>query len=306
MATNLTDTTYCAPRDSRIFRKLLFTSDIYKFFTIIDNVKSSRILNTAEITDNILQFDGGAGCGFNPQGDIKFSERMLDVKPFAVNFEQCLKDFENTWISEIMKPGANLTEMPTEVEEQILYLLGKKISKEVANKVWNATGSATEIQGLIPMLDADADTVKVSTPISLNKSNVLGEIERVFLAQSEDVLGDSEVGANKFIVSYKTHTLIKLALADVSNQVISTNWLKDGDRITYMDYEVMVAPEFPNNTVIFANLSRNIIGVDLVSDETTLEVGMYPKPNHDKYFVMGRMRLGVQSLFPSEVVLYKA
>lgn len=305
MSVILNNVTYQPTRQPDFFTKLMFSNRTSEHVNIIPNVKYKTLLNTSEIEDDLLQFDGLGSCGWTPEGSVKISERELEVKPFKINFEQCLKDFERSWIGEIMKPGANLDEMPTEIEDQVMYLLGKKISKEIENKIWNGVASSTEVQGYITLLDNATDTIKVAG-VTLTKANVLGEIEKVFLALTDDVLGTSEDDELKFYVSAKAYKLIKLALADVSNGniIISQNWL-NGEVISYMGYEVISLNAIPANVIVFANHNNLIYGTDLISDETELRTGMFPAPEDDKYFVKGRLKLGTQVVFPDEVVLYK-
>lgn len=305
MAIDITNTTYQPTRQPDFFTKLMFNNKTSEHVNIIPNVKYKTILNTSEIEDDLLQFDGLGSCGWTPQGDVKFSERELEVKPYKINFEECLKTFETKWMGELLKPGANLDEMPTEVEDQVLYLLGKKISKEIESKIWNGVASATEIDGFITILDNDADTNKVAG-VALTKANVLGEFEKVYLAQSDDVLGGSEDGELKFYVSKKVEKLLKLVLADVNNSniVINQNWINSGDAISYMGYDVVALTAIPADVIIFGNWHNFVYGTDLISDETELRTGMKAAPEDDEYFVKGRLKLGVQIAFPDEVVLY--
>lgn len=306
MAIDITNTTYCPTRQPDFFTKLMFSNKTSEHVNIIPNVKYKTILNTSEITDDLLQFDGLGTCGWTPQGDVKFSERELEVKPYKINFEECLKKFETKWMGELMKPGANLDEMPSEIEDQVMYLLSKQISKEIESKIWNGVASATDIDGFITILDADASTNKVAG-VALSKANVLGEFEKIYLAQTEDVLGASEDGELKFFVGTKTAQLIKLALADVqnSNIVINQNWINTGTSISYMGYEVVALTAIPANTIVFANWHNLVYGTDLISDETELRTGMKAAPEDGEYFIKGRLKLGVQIAFPDEVVLYK-
>lgn len=306
MAVDIINTTYQPTRQPDFFTKLMFSNKTSEHVNIIPNVKYKTILNTSEITDDLLQFDGLGSCGWTPQGDIKISEKELEVKPYKINFEECLKTFETKWMGELTKPGANLDEIPTEIEDQIMYLLGEKISKEIEVKIWNGVAGVAEIDGFITILDNDASTNKVAG-VALTKDNILGEFEKVYMAQSDDVLGASEDGELKFYVSKKIEKLIKLALANTQNAniVINQNWLNTGDSISYMGYEVVALTAVPANTIVFANWHNLVYGTDLISDETELRTGMFPAPEDDKYFVKGRLKLGVQIAFPDEVVLYK-
>ncbi|NDW09827.1 phage major capsid protein [Dysgonomonas sp. 520] len=305
MAVDITNTTYQPTRQPDFFTKLMFSNKTSEHVNIIPNVKYKTLLNTSEIEDDVLQADMGS-CGWSPSGNIKFSERELEVKPYIINFEQCLKDFEKSWLGEIMKPGANLDEMPSEVEEQVMYLLSNKLSKEIENKIWNGTASTSEIDGFITLLDNATDTNKV-TGVALTKANILGEFEKIYLAQTDDVLGASEDSELKFYVSKKAEKLIKLALADVSNAniVINQNWLNTGDSISYMGYEIIALTAIPADVIVFANWHNLAYGTDLISDKTELRIGMFPAPEDDKYFVKGRLKIGTQVAFPDEVVLYK-
>lgn len=306
MASKLDTLTYQPTRQPDFFTKLMFTNKTSEHVNIIPNVKYKTLLNTSEIEGDVLQIDMG-NCGWNPQGDVKFSERELEVKPYIINFEQCLKDFEKTWLGEIFKPGANLDELPTEIEDQVMYLLSKKVSKEIEAKIWNGTASTSEIDGFLTILDNATDTNKVAG-VALTKMNILDEFEKVYLAQTDDVLGGSEDSELKFFVSKKAEKLIKLALAEVknSNVVINQNWINTGDSISYMGYSVVALTAIPADTIVFANWHNLAYGTDLISDETELRTGMFPAPSDDKYFVKGRLKLGVQIAFPDEVVLYKA
>ncbi len=97
-----------------------------------------------------------------------------------------------------------------------------------------------------------------------------------------------------------------MALSGIDAQVVNAAFTKTDEVIRYLGIELVTAFGIDNSTMIAASVDNLFLGTDLVSDYSEIELGNFPKPNEDKIFIKGRMRVGVNIAYPSECVLYTA
>jgi hypothetical protein len=108
--------------------------------------------------------------------------------------------------------------------------------------------------------------------------------------------------------SYNTRRLIRAALADKNNQVIAASWTVDdtdkrNPRLYYLGMEFVPAKGIDNNTLIGYDSRNAYLLTDLLSDLDEVELGNFPKPDEDKIFIKGRLRLGFVIPFEDETVI---
>ncbi len=274
--------------------------------TPITGVKESTLLNLLELTDNILQADG-RDCGWTPDQIAKLSDKELKIKTYKINLEQCLDDLERKRTVWMLSPGAKNRELPDSLEEATMELLASELSKEIETKIFNGDSSTPgDFDGAVKVLTNSVESLKVEG-VALTKSNVLGEIEKAYLALPEDVKAKGmENGSLALYVSYNTVTLVKIALSQVynGNVVINPNFSINGDVASYMGIEIVPVRGIGQNNMILADISNFILGTDLISDLEEIRLGQFPAPNDNKIFIDGRLRLGFVIPFENEVVFY--
>lgn len=275
--------------------------------TPVIGVKESTYLNLIDIAGNILQADN-RDCAWSPQQIAKLSEKLLSVKTYKINLEQCLDDLERKRTIWMMSPGARNTELPDSLEEATMALLAAELSAEIETKIFNGnnTTNTNDFNGITKVLTDSTEAIKV-VGVALTKSNVLEEIEKAFSVLPEDVAAAGlEKGSLNIYVSYSTLVKVKMALGGVfgANVVVNPNITIEGDIVRYMGVEIVSVKGIGENDIIIAESTNFLLGTDLLSDLEEMRLGQFPAPNDNKIFIDGRLRLGFAIPFEDEVVYY--
>lgn len=301
---DITGISYQASRQPEWFTKALFSGKIIEgnYVRILPNVKKSTYLNMLDLDGNVLQKSQN-DCGWNPTAALKLSEQLATVTDYKIQLEDCIEKFESTWLVERMKAGANVDELPATLGEASLDIVGKSVNADIERMLFG--GDATkenEFDGIVKVLSGATDTIKISGS-TLTKANIINELEKVFTAIPEAVLQDAEDKV-KIFVSYNSYRVLKMALANVDSQVIAAAFTVEGGVIRYLGIEVVPAVGITNNQMVASNTENLIMLTDLVSDFSQIELGTFPKPNENRLWVKGALKIGVAVAYPSETVLY--
>ena len=301
---DITGISYQASRQPEWFTKALFSGKIIEgnYVRILPNVKKSTYLNMLDLDGNVLQKSEN-DCGWNPTAALKLSEQLATVTDYKIQLEDCIEKFESTWLVERMKAGANVDELPATLGEASLDIVGKSVNADIERMLFG--GDATkenEFDGIVKVLSGATDTIKISGS-TLTKANIINELEKVFTAIPEAVLQDAEDKV-KIFVSYNSYRVLKMALANVDSQVIAAAFTVEGGVIRYLGIEVVPAVGITNNQMVASNTENLIMLTDLVSDFSQIELGTFPKPNENRLWVKGALKIGVAVAYPSETVLY--
>lgn len=95
-----------------------------------------------------------------------------------------------------------------------------------------------------------------------------------------------------------------MALASVSNQVISTAFTAANEKLYYLGIEIVPVKGLNSKTMIAADITNFLLATDLLSDTEEIRIGQFPAPHDSKIFIDGRLRLGFVIPFEDEVVFY--
>lgn len=275
------------------------------YVTVLPSIKKSTYLNMLGVTSGVLKTDNG-DCAWEPEEAVKLSEQLLEVNTYKVNLEDCVDRFENIYMADMLRAGANndVDSLPSDFTNATLDLIGKQVNKEIETLfVGGDTTQGDAFDGVATILKNDAKSVKI-TGSTLTKANVLGEIEKVYAAIPEAVLG----GEYKLSiwVSNNTYRALRMAIAEIDSHTVATSFTLEGGVIRYLDVEIVPVLGLGNDEMVAIARENAVLGTDLVSDFSEIEIGSFPKPQENKFFVKGRMRLGVAVAFPDEAVIYSA
>lgn len=301
---DITGISYQASRQPDWFTKALFSGKIVdgNYVRIIPNVKKSTYLNMLDLDGNVLQKSNN-DCGWNPTAALKLSEQLATVTDYKIQLEDCIEKFNSTWLVDKMKAGANVDEVPATLGEASLNIVGKSVNADIERMLFGGnSANANEFDGFVKLLNDSTDTIKVAGS-NLTKANIISELEKVFTAIPEAVLQQGE-DSIKIFVSYNSYRALKMALANVDSQVIAAAFTVDGGVIRYLGIEIVPAVGITNVQMVAANIDNLIMLTDLVSDFANIELGTFPKPNENRLWVKGALKVGVAIAYPSEAVLY--
>ena len=121
----------------------------------------------------VLQ-DVSGECGFNPQGDLKITDRSIITKQKKVNMEFCLEKLLGKFAEYKVRVGANPDALPFEAE--IIDGLVKSINKQVEKGVW------TDL-----ITNTDAQLTVASTGTAYER------VMAVYMALPEEILEDAVI-----------------------------------------------------------------------------------------------------------------
>lgn len=301
------------PRDNpEWFTRALYGGRLIKggYIDIVQGVKGEERLNQIDLTGKVLQADAG-DCGWTPEQILKLSEKLAKVKTFKINLEQCIDALESKRTLYALSPGALNDSLPEDLEAATLYILAAELSNEIEELLvaGNSTTNPDEIDGIYTQLVNSADTIKIEGE-TITAANAAEAFREVYAAIPEEVLQSEQAGTLYMLCSYATRRVLRLALANNPNeaQVLGPEFTLDktdprNPRMYYLGVEIVPVKGLDNATII-AYDKRNIkMLTDLMSDLEYIELGNFPRPNDNKVFIRGRLRLGVAVLFDEEVVL---
>lgn len=227
----------------------------------------------------VLQ-DVSGECGFNPQGDLKITDREIATKQKKVNMEFCLEKLLGKFAEYKVRVGANPDALPFEAE--IIDGLVKSINKQVEKGVW------TDL-----ITNTTAQLTVASTGTAYER------VMAVYMALPEAVLEDAVI-----FVSPAT-------FREYVNDLVNKNFYHynpaDGDLeeifIPGSGVKVRKAKGLAEQTedVIFGTSPKNMIyGTDFMDNKE--EVKAWFSDDNDTYRIKVRFNYGANVAFPDLVV----
>lgn len=231
-----------------------------------DKVKIPRI----EIA-NIVQ---NADCTFTPGGTVTLSQKTLLSEKFKVNLVLCTEDFENTFLSEQLRPGAREAQMPDSFQRYLVDLIAENINDTLENDLLNSSiAGGGSFDGLLTQFAATSSGVVQVTGATLSANNIISEIGKIYAAIPNTI---SARGKVKIYISPGAAKYYRQALAALNNAMLLYN---QGDfQLTYIDIPIVVAEKLPLNKMFAAEAEDNLFFVtDLLDDITDIKL----IPQHD-------------------------
>lgn len=310
---NINGLSYNAKENPEWFTRAMFGGRLIQggYIRVLTGIKGDELLSQIDLQNKILQIDG-KDCAWTPNQIIKLSEKKAGVKTYKINLEQCIDELENKRTLYQLSLGAKNESLPSELEAASLALIAIGLSNEIEEMAVGGDESkdANQFDGMVKTL-LDSDVSIQLAGAALTKANVLDAVEAVYNAIPEDVLQSEDAGTLYVMGSYNTRRLIRAALADKNNQVIAASWTTDdadkrNPRLYYLGMEFVPAKGIDNNTLIGYDSRNAYLLTDLLSDLDEVELDNFPKPNEDKVFVKGRLRLGFIIPFEDEAVIMSA
>lgn len=307
---NINGLSYNAKENPEWFTRAMFGGRLIQggYIRVLTGIKGDELLSQIDLENKILQIDG-KDCAWTPNQIIKLSEKKASVKTYKINLEQCIDELENKRTLYQLSPGAKNESLPPDLEAATLALIAIGLSNEIEEMVVGGDESKdpNQFNGMVKTLLSSDVSIQLAGQV-LTKANVLEAVEAVYNAIPEDVLQSENAGTLYVMGSYNTRRLIRSALSDKNNQVIAASWAVDDDdkrnpRLYYLGMEFVPAKGIDNNTLIGYDSRNAYLLTDLLSDLDEVELGNFPKPNEDKVFIKGRLRLGFVMPFEDEAVI---
>lgn len=296
----LTDnTTYTGKDALGFYSTALLTGETKSLIKLVPNVKSKIKMASLDL-GNILQ---ESDCSFSDSGTSTLAQKTLEVCPLKINLEFCERSFEVNYLSEQLKAGSNIGQIPASFQDYILGQVAERTSAQLENLLWQGNTAASPpslCDGFIPKFVADGTVVDV-VGTTLSASNIIAEIGKVYAAIPNTIVNRGKV---VIFVSVAASKFYKQALAALNNALIGS--YNNGDfTLSYIDIPVVVAPGLPTNTMVAAEPENLWYGTDLMSDaEDVMIIPMKQSTGAPTVRFVGTIKFGVEYGVGAEIVYY--
>jgi len=288
------------------------------YIRVIPNVTKQVKLHKLVMANNTISQLDNRDCAWSPVQRITLNENLLQVDNYKINEEQCMEELDSVWSEmQYAQIGATKDSWPSNtdgnesLESAVMFHLQNSLANDIERIIWGGNGNAVAgIQnGLIDKALASANTIKV-TGQTIDATNVLGEIEKVYNAIPNVVLNDGEFDPEKakvrIFVNMDIMRYLRQALSTVPTnyQVILPSFAIEGGKIFYMGVEIVVAG-LPANTMFAASKDNIVFVTDLLSDTQEIR-GQFGNDLKDEamFYIKGAYRAAVGMVFEDEVVIY--
>lgn len=267
--------------------------------------KSREMMNFIQVNgdttlnrmQNDIVFQSAAECGFSHSGDTIFTQRVLSPKPIRCNLEWCDKVLIPTYQSWAVKVAAGREQLP--YSEEIVNNVLDKISEGIEKMLYTGSSANTgEFQGLIEILDNDANSIKVNVASGTTALEAIRQVAAAVPKQIKDV--KILVGADtyyNYVQDLVNANLFHYQPADYNAGVAPDSYVLPGT-----DIVVEKIPGLTNTgKIIAANMENIYYGANVSEDDSVFEF-WFSKDDRTFKFVWEGL-LGVQVAWPDEVVI---
>lgn len=288
------------------------------YVRVLPNVtKDTRIKKLVMGANTISQVDT-RDCAWTPTQRFTFDDALITVKNFKINEEQCLEELDSIYSEMVFNSiGATKDKYPAvgepqNLESALMFHLQNALSNDIERLIWGGNGNAVAgVQdGILDKALADASTIKVANAVTIDSTNVLGEIQRVYDAIPDNVLNEGEFEPEKapvrIFVSLDIMRYLKQALSTTPTnyQVTLPSFTIEGGVIRYMGVEISLVG-LPSNTMIAASKDNLYFATDLLSDTAEIRAQMgNDLYDEAKWYAKGAYRADAGYIFGDEVVIY--
>jgi hypothetical protein len=220
-----------------------------------------------------------SGCGFNAQGGLNISERLIETKQKKVEMEFCDEELINKFINYKVSVGAEEGALPFEGE--LIDGVVKSINKQVEADVWN-----------IILNELGLET-KNST-----KETTYERIMEAYMAIPEDILDEA--------VIFVSPAVFREFVAELVAKNLYHYNPSDGDLneifVPGAGVKVRKARGIQSKDIFATNPKNLIYGTDFINNKE--EVKLWYSDDNGTYRLKVRFNYGVQVAFPDLCVKY--
>ena len=288
-------TNYVDEQRLPLIRKAVLSPKSADLFNLQTGVKSQAALNL--LTTEVV-FGDGSTCGWNPEGTNTLSQRVITVGKVKVNMNFCDRTLLDYWAGYEVKVAAGKETLP--FEEAFVADIIAHVNAEVEKAIWQgdttATGNLSIFDGLLKILNAEKDTIKLD---AVSGNNIAQEVYDAYanipleiLHSASIVMGEDafrsyigELNAeNLYHYDPKVDEGMSIVIPGTSTRIYGVPGLNGTKKI--------VAGDLKGNF---------FYGTDLEGDQETFDL-WYSKDNQEFRLVV-KFNAGVQVAFPDQVVV---
>ena len=271
------------------------------------------------MANNTVSQEDLRDCEWTPTQRFQLDGVTMSLRNFKINEEQCLEALDSIYSEMVYNSiGATKDEWPAahdggeSLESAIMFHLQNSLANDIERLIWGGSSGNTVAgvqDGIIDKALADATTIKI-TGVTIDATNVLSEIAKVYDAIPDRVLNDGEFeptkAAVKIFVSLKTMRYLKQALSTVPTnyQVVLPSFAIEGGKVYYMGIEIVIAG-VPDDVMVAASRDNLVFITDLLSDTSEIRAQMGNNLYDEaKWYAKGAYRAASGYIFGDELVIY--
>lgn len=288
---------YVKENADKLLYKIIFGASSIQRFTKQLGVKGKAAINRLNTTP---VFQDGSDCGFTPQGDATFTQRIIDAGLVKVNMEFCHLALIGKYAEYQVRVNADQNAMP--FEEEITNSIVDGIRNGMEKAVWQgdtASSDATlkHFDGLLKVLN-DAEGV---VEVSLSGATAWAKLKEVLAKIPAHVLRKAglKINVSPELFSAFTQELVEKNLFHYAGPQNANplEFVLPGTNIPVVSVDGLSGTK-----KVVAAVDDNIYyGTDMEGDSEAIDL-WFSKDN-DKFRLKARWNAGVQVAFPDEVVV---
>ena len=253
-----------------------------------------------QVLDSSPAFQAGA-CGWNASGTTTFSQISLTVCPERINESLCPDALYSTYQSLLLQKGE--TEQSVPFEQQIADLKVKQIQQRIEQKLWQATTAGGDcfdgfksliVTGATGVANSSGTTFSSSAAYG-NAGNPITEIDGLI-----NVLDANAQALENLVVfmSYPNYRLYVQALtkANFFQNYIGSSVVIGGEANSFAVHPNSTVKVYPtiglsgSNKVVIGPSDYFVVGFDLMSDHEKLD--MWWSRDNDEIRIRGNYNYG--------------
>lgn len=288
------------------------------YVRVLPNVTKETFIKKLVMGNNSISQVDTRDCAWTPTQRFTFDGKTIQVKNFKINEEQCLENLDSIYSEMVFNSiGATKDQWPAvgepqNLEDALMFHLQNSLSNDIERLIWGGVGNevAGIHDGIVDKALASADSIKVANAVTIDATNVLAEIQRVYDAIPDAVLAEGEYEPEKaavqIFVSLDIMRYLKQALSTTPTnyQVTLPSFTYENGKVRYMGVEIVLVG-LPANTMIAASKDNLYFATDLLSDTTEIRAQMgNDLYDEAKWYAKGAYRADAGMIFDDEVVVY--
>lgn len=240
------------------------------------------------------------------KGDFTIDEKYLEPQDIMVYTEFNPRVFESIWRP--FQPTGPLVfeELPDNVKNQLLAELAKVVDFEMGNEFINGVKGTDEgkyFDGILTRIKADADVIKVATPVAITQANVIDTLKKVRAKIPKALKGNPNL---KIFMSVEDAEMYEYELTDKPSKGADyTNMNPE----RFKGIQIVALADWPKDVIVAAVTSSGVdsnfwAGVAFAEDAQAVLIDRVSNASENYFFKM-LFKADTNIVFGEDIVLYK-
>lgn len=296
------------PNPNEFYSRAYVSEDVQGNFRLLPNVKYKTKLASNEF-DRVLY---ASKCKWEDVADATLDAIDIDVCTVSALAEICQFDAEQAFFSTMIAPGSNHANFtPQMFIQEYWSSLALKIQEETALIRWQgdtdlpttgSTGFLGECDGFEKKLDDSSDVVEITGATTIDKSNVIDEMGRVYQGLPNAL--KHKTRDLRFYVSANVGAAYLQAVAE-NNTILYTTM---NPELTWLGrIRIVIQEGMSDNTMVLTRFQNLIYAFDGIRDGEDLKaVNLTDTVAEPTLRTRANLKMGFYLVNEPEIVFYQA